>query len=213
MAMTARRLVLGAAMCSALVVFGISCGMLVDRIRFDRQREAVLKPYRDALKQRNQDRMKLELSTRGRHPDFAREWARTLARIDDALQAGDSGAAVTAWRDAYREAVRSGRWEPMLDVAEAALQIGDVPELPPTSRAIARRGYLAAFFRARAERSIDGVLRICEGFTILGDRDVVEHCVRTGHALSETDADGRRRVVAFAQRFVSTARAVGQSEF
>jgi hypothetical protein len=200
MAMTAPRFVLSIAICASLVGLGVLGGILLDRIQAQHERDAVLGPYQSALRQRNRVLMSLELETSGRHPAFAAQWAATVARIDQALQAGGPGVAVAAWRDAYTDAVKSGRWEAMADVGDAALRIGEVREFRETPQAAARKSYLTALFRARAAGSLDGVLRVADGFTALGDESVVRECLRVADDVVGADADGRRRLVAYATR-------------
>lgn len=201
-----RRTLVAGAMGLGLLLFGILCGMVVDRMRFDRRREAVLKPYREALARRNQELMRLEVGTAGLHPSHAARWRETLGRIDDALQAGDARAAVVAWRDAYAAALGSGEWTRMADVGDRALGIGELPEFRETPQAAARRSYLTALFRARARGSLDGVLRAAEGFAYLGDRAVVEQCLRVAGELAAREPGGYERVLGLAGRVASQGR-------
>lgn len=201
--MTVRRIVFVAAMSLGLMLMGVVCGVIADQIRFDQQRSAVLDRYERALSERNRERMNVELRTRGRHPAFTAEWTRFVARIDDALQRGDAAAAVAAWRASYADAVGRGWWEQLADAGDVALRIGDLPGLAGPSRAAARKSYLTALFRARADGSVDGVLHIGQAFARLGDRAVVEQCIRIGRELAEADARDRDRVQAFAQWYAS----------
>ena len=207
--MTAPRFVLSAVICASLLGLGILGGILLDRIQAQQERQAVLGPYQSALAQRNRMLMKLELEAAGRHPAFAAQWAATVAHVDDALQAGDPGAAVAAWRDAYREAVKSGRWDAMADVGDAALRIGEVREFRETPQAAARKSYLTALFRARAAGSLDGILRVADGFTALGDESVVRECLRVADAVVGTDTDGRRRLVGYTARRATLTEVYG----
>jgi len=202
MAMATPRFLLSAAVCATLLGLGVLGGILLDRVQAQHERDGVLAPYQSALRQRNQTLMGLELEAHGRHPAFAAQWKATLARIDDGLHAGNPGVAVAAWREAYREAVKSGRWDAMADVGDAALRIGEVREFRETPQAAARKSYLTALFRARTAGSLDGVLRIADGFTALGDDAVVRECLRIGDSLVRGDADGRRRLVSYSRRFV-----------
>jgi len=201
MTMTLRRTTLAISIATGLVGVGVLGGVVIDRMRFDRHRMAVLKPYEDALMRRNQMLMRLELATNGRHPAFDAQWRQALQDIDDAWQTANPGRAAAAWRDAYRAAVRSGRWDAMIDVGDAALRVGPVSEFRDAPDAMARRSYLIALFRARAEASPDGVLRACEGFALLGDLPVVKQCIGISHALAKSDPVADGRVVAFAKRF------------
>jgi hypothetical protein len=87
------------------------------------------------------------------------------------------GRAATEWREAYREALRSRRWETLLEVGDRAAEIA-AREASPEFRAEARRAYLAALFRARALRSAEGVRRVAEAFASLGDREVADQVRR-----------------------------------
>lgn len=215
MTMTTRvhRRVLVIATSLGFLGFGVLCGILLDEIRFERRRDAVLRPYQEALQQRNRELMKLELHSGGRHPAFAVQWRRSLARIGDALEIGDTAEAVAAWQEAYKQAVKSGWWEAMLDVGDAALEIGDVPEFRPSPQAAARQSYLTALLRARAQGSLDGVLRAGEAFAGLGDRAVVEQCLHIAHELTDNDPQGRSRVLGFAKQFLSVDRAAAEGRF
>ena len=202
-AMTLHRTTLAIAIAVSLVVFGALSGIVIDQIRFNRHRMAVLKPPEDALTHRNQMLMKLELATNGRHPAFEAEWRQSLEDIDDAWQTANPGRAVAAWHDAYRVAVRTGRWDAMIDVGDAALRVGAVSEFREAPDAAARRSYLTALFRARGQASLDGVLRACQGFALLGDVSVVQQCIGIGHELAKTDPVADGHVAAFARQFTS----------
>src|SRR5689334_13511762 len=106
MATTLRRLVIAISIGVGLLVFGVVSGIAIDQMRFDRQRAAVLKPYEDALRHRNEVLMGLELATTGRHRSFETQWQQSLQDIDNARQTGNPRRAVAAWRDAYGAAVR-----------------------------------------------------------------------------------------------------------
>ena len=200
--MTLYRTTRVAAIGAGLIVFGMLSGVAFDQIRFDRRREALLRPYEEALTRRNQELMKLELATNGRHPAFEARWRQLVQDIDNAAQAGNPRRAVAAWREAHAEAVRSGRWPDMADVGDAALRVGAVAEFGESPQAAARRSYLTVLFRARAERSLDGVLRACQGFAFLGDRSVVQQCIRVAYEVAGTDTVARGRVIAFTGEFL-----------
>lgn len=107
-----------------------------------------------------------------------RQWQVALGAIDEALLLGDKTSAVARWREAYGLAVRSGGWSQLVDVGDAALRIGDAVALQPSAAGAARQSYLTALYRARAQRSAEGIGRVCEAFLLLGDRDVAERCSR-----------------------------------
>jgi hypothetical protein len=77
-----------------------------------------------------------------------------------------------------------------------------VPELREPPEAAARRSYLTALVRARGQSSLEGILRACEGFALLGDMAVVQQCLAMGHETAKTDSAGDARVTALARRFV-----------
>jgi len=129
-------------------------------------------------------------------------WSTSLAAVSDALAAKNVGAADRAWRDAYGAALGSRTWVGMAEVGDAALRIGDVARLRKPYEAKARQAYLTALFRARSQGSLNGVLRIAQAFEALGDREVVEQCIRIAErvAMQAHDVDGPARVKAFATR-------------
>ncbi len=103
------------------------------------------------------------------------EPSRARAPATDA--ALEARAALRAWHDAYAAALASRGWEPMLEVGDAALGLGDAAGTPEAARARARRAYLHAFTRARRAGSVDGVLRAAQAFADLGDREVAAQCL------------------------------------
>ncbi len=122
-------------------------------------------------------------------------WRARLRDVDTALAEGRVSRAVRAWHDARALAARSGSWEPLLAVGDAARWIGEAAPPPHAAREQARMAYLQALFRARAQESIDGVLRATEAFARLGDRDVVEGGLRIAEELAaRRDAGARARV-------------------
>jgi len=118
-----------------------------------------------------------------------------LTRIDEALAAKDIDAAVEAWREARAAAVRRGGWKSMVALGDAYLRIGDRAEFRRGFTAGARESYLNALFRARDERSIEGVLRSAQAFAALGDVDVVGYCLQVASRLAARDPDPRAREV------------------
>jgi len=136
-------------------------------------------------------------------PDTAVDSAtmRHVRRVDEALARGDVSTAVRAWHDAYGAALASRAWEPMLAVGDAHLRIGGAGGIGGAAYARARENYLVALFRARARRSLDGVLRATEAFARLGDRDVVDMGLRVARDVAARggDPEAVERVRRFAQ--------------
>jgi hypothetical protein len=128
-------------------------------------------------------------------------WAIPIRTMDTALTAGDPSAAERAWHAAYVADLQARRWEGMLAVGDAALRLGDVIRGPRVAVTQAREAYLAALFRARDRRSLDGVLRSAEAFDRMGDgeladraRSVADILVSKGQVALAAQPDGTRRV-------------------
>jgi len=143
----------------------------------------------------------------------AAPWNRYLWRAEEALTHGNRSAAELALHAAYAAALRSPRWDGLVDVGTAYLRIGEAAPTRKPSEARARQLYLAALFRARQQDSLDGVLRATEAFAALGDREVVEQGLRVAEAMAARppDPEGRERVRAAAERLA--ARPVGQTGY
>jgi hypothetical protein len=123
----------------------------------------------------------------------ATSWRGHLDEVDRLLAAGERQRAVGPWTRAWTAALASRRWEPLLDVGDAALRVGDGTESPVVARANARRAYRAALNRARAQRSVDGVLGAAERFAALGDRHVSSVALEAARTLAARTPDGRMR--------------------
>jgi hypothetical protein len=131
-----------------------------------------------------------------------RPWTGAIERMDRALAANNVSAAERATHEAYVMALSSRRWESMVAVGDAYTRLADATGYRTAGRAKARQAYLTAFFRARAEQSIDGVLRTTEAFSDLGDRAVAAQCLKTAEALAAKSKHPgvRDRVAALAER-------------
>ena len=129
-------------------------------------------------------------------------WTAQIRRMDEALSKGNTSAAEQAWHDAYVAALRSLGWEGMVEVGDAVLRVGEAAKSRGVSEARARGAYWTALFRARQERSLEGVLRAAEAFAALGDQEVAAQCARIaeGLAAQAQDARARARVQALRQR-------------
>jgi hypothetical protein len=142
-------------------------------------------------------------------------WTTYLRQVNEALAQKNVGAAVRAWHDAYVTALGSRHWEGMVEVGDAYLRIGDLSGFRKESEAKARRIYLSALFQARAQGSLDGVLRVADAFLVLGDREVVYQCLRIAESLADRgrDASARVRVRAFEARLRDSFPGVESPEF
>ena len=140
-------------------------------------------------------------------------WAIPIRTMDTALTAGDLSAAERAWHEAYVAALGARRWEGMLAVGDAALRLGEVIRGPRVAVTQAREAYLAALFRARDQRSLDGVLQAAEAFDRMGDgelaagaRRVADILVSKGQMALSAQPDGTRSVQSDARRHAAIDR-------
>ncbi|HET8577530.1 MAG TPA: hypothetical protein VFO18_10555 [Methylomirabilota bacterium] len=126
-------------------------------------------------------------------------WTADLRQMDEALGRGDLQAAARARHDAYLAALGSRRWEGMAAVGDASVRLAQLQGASATMLPEARRTYLAALYRARHQRSIDGVLYVAEAFAVLGDRDAARQALRMATAMSAgsqpTEVAGRIRAL------------------
>jgi hypothetical protein len=135
-------------------------------------------------------------------------WTAHLKAMDMAIAANNASAAVLSWRHAYAAALDQPGWRGLVDVAGAALHIGAIPGFKKAAESRARESYWTALFRARRQGSLNGVLDTAEAFGTLGDRVMVEQCIRIAERLAvltgDTDAADRVRLLAadLAQRYV-----------
>lgn len=195
--------VLGGGLGLYLLVLGFLGGILAERIRFDQQRTEILNRYDHAVQQWQAYLMSLEHAAWAGSEPADSPWAVHLRAVHKALARHDVGGAEQAWHEAYGVALRSRRWEGMIEVGDAHLRIGETANGPKAAQAQARRLYLAALFRARQEDSLEGVLRAAEAFAALGDRDVVEQCLRIAQSVAGQNQEGQARVQALRDRLAS----------
>lgn len=138
-------------------------------------------------------------------------WMTPIKAMDRAIAEGNVTAAVRAWRQAYLLAVNDMGWDGLLDVAGACRRIGAIPGFAKTSEDRARETYWLALFRARRQGSLEGVLQSAEAFGALGDRAMVEQCIRVAERLAalNTDGDAPARVRALATNLMNRYVAAG----
>jgi hypothetical protein len=122
-------------------------------------------------------------------------WRTYLDAVDAALAAHEGPVAVRAWREAWVAALATARGEPLIEVGDAAVRLGEATG-ERTARADARVAYRAALLRARAERSVAGVLCAAQAFAALGDRGPTEVALRMARQLAadSRSPDLRQRV-------------------
>lgn len=100
----------------------------------------------------------------------------SFGEVDQALRAGDISRAERAWRLARAEVGRRHGWPALAALGDAAVRMGDIAGDRTRYAPHAREAYVAALVRARAERSVPGVTRMCHAFIALGDADVAQQC-------------------------------------
>lgn len=139
-------------------------------------------------------------------PSTTQVWARYLENVRAAVAEQDVQGAVRAWQDAYTVAEASRSWEGLLELGDAVLRIGELAGIRKASEPKARRLYLAAFFRVRRDRSLDGALLIAERFAALGDRAVAEQALTLATTLADAASpDARQRCREIADRLRGAA--------
>ena len=136
-------------------------------------------------------------------------WSTPLEFADNALRDGDVAQALAWWREARMEALRSGRWEGMIEVGDASRRLGARAELDRDGTALARDAYMTALLRARREHSVDGVLRAAAAFGELGDREVVAHAVSIAEHQAAHDPRAQAHVRAVADRWMTPSVEAG----
>jgi len=120
-------------------------------------------------------------------------WRQHLREMEDAIVTGQAAAAVRAWHRAHAAVIDEPGWQPIVRVAEAARRIGAIPGFARAAEARARETYWIALFRAHREGSLAGVLETAEGFGVLGDRNMVEQCIRIAEGLATRAGHERGR--------------------
>lgn len=129
-------------------------------------------------------------------------WAAHLEAVGKALDRGDVSAALQEWRLGYAAALRSRTWLGLIEVGDAVLRIAEAGGLRGSAKPVARHLYLEALVQAKSRRSPEGALRAAAGFDRLGDRVVVEQCVRVAETAARRlgDADALHRVATVRRR-------------
>jgi hypothetical protein len=131
----------------------------------------------------------------------SRSWTPPLARADEALQDGDLAAALAWWREARQTAIRSGRWEGLIEVGDAFLRLGEAGGFRRDAETQAREAYLGALLRAQRQRSLEGVLRAATAFGELGDREVTVQALRIAERQAGRDPEALDHIRAIADRW------------
>lgn len=174
--------ILGGGFGMYLIGLGFLGTIVAGRIRFDHQELAILDRYSGALKSYLQ---RQENSAAEATED---SWVSHVRRVEEALARQDFPAAEAAWRQAYVAALRSQRWEELIEAGDLCLEIGEAGGNPRAAEPPARRAYLQAVMRARAQGSVDGLLRAAEAFARLGDTEATKQSLRMAESVAVSKA-------------------------
>lgn len=190
--MTRKRqwMILGALGAMYFVGLGALVGVTNERFRFEAVRSGIA-PDLDETAQRLRreaiarahDVRRAAAASASPATGTAATWDRHLEAVDAALQVRNVAAADRAWRDAHAAALRTRAWRPLVDVGDAALRIGAVDLHRQLSVSRAREVYVGALARARADRSVDGILHVAESFQALGDHAIADQCLIIAESL------------------------------
>jgi hypothetical protein len=104
-------------------------------------------------------------------PESTPAWVQRIALVDKALGRSDLSRAIYEWPEAYGAALRSRRADALIAVGDRAVRIAELGGGSGYFLTEAKRVYVHAAFRARAERSRDTILGIAEVFDKLGDTE------------------------------------------
>jgi hypothetical protein len=139
-------------------------------------------------------------------------WQARLLKVEQAMARGDFAAAENLWREAYAAALRSRHWEGVIAAGDTYRALGARAGFREASVAKARQAYLSALFRARSEGSLAGVLITAERFAELGDREVVEQCIRVARRVAAQSRDpyAEEHLRAFTERWAANAQIDGR---
>lgn len=137
-------------------------------------------------------------------------WTLPLRVLDEALRMRNIREALQAWHEAYDAAFASGRWEGLIEVADAYLRIGTLSGARRAWEPRASDLYRVALFRANARGSLDGVLLAAAALAALGDRQVVQQSLVIATDLAASrDARLRASVSSWAERLTAGLRSNG----
>jgi hypothetical protein len=125
--------------------------------------------------------------------DTGQAWAGFVQQVDAALGQGDIRAAERSAQQAYMSALGSRGWEGMVAAGDAYRRIGEASGARSAVTMKAREAYLTALMRARQQQSLAGVSRAAEAFAALGDRELVNRCIRVAETVAGQIADPQAR--------------------
>jgi hypothetical protein len=141
-------------------------------------------------------------------------WQGHLLKVEQAMAAGSFAAAELLWREAYAAALKSRHWEGVVAAGDTYRALGARAGFRGAAVAKARQAYLTALFRARSEGSLAGVLITAERYAELGDREVVEQCIRVARKVAAQSRDpyAEEHLRAFTERWAASAQGIDNRE-
>jgi hypothetical protein len=131
-------------------------------------------------------------------------WAPAIQQVDTALARKEYSVALRAANDAYTLALSSTRWDGMVTAGDLYRRIGEATGLKRSFEGKAREAYQKAFFRARQQSSVEGVLRATEGYAALGDTQMVGLGLRVAERLAARDPEAQADIRSFRARIGET---------
>jgi hypothetical protein len=137
-------------------------------------------------------------------------WSPAIRQVDVALARKEYSAALRAANDAYTLALGSTRWDGMVSAGDVYRRIGDATGLRRSFDAKAREAYQKAFFRARQQASVEGVLRSLEGYAALGDGQMLAVGLRVAERLAARDPEALADVQAVRSRLADANVTIGE---
>ena len=133
--------------------------------------------------------------------DINGPWTPSAQQVETALARKEYSAALRAANEAYELALASTRWDGMICAGDLYRRIGNATGLRRSFDTKARESYQKAFFRARQQASVEGVLRSIEGYASLGDSQMVGLGLRVADRLAARDPEAKADIQAFRARF------------
>jgi hypothetical protein len=137
-------------------------------------------------------------------------WTASIQQVDAALARKEYSAALRAANDAYTLALNTTRWDGMVSAGDLYRRIGEATGLRRSFDTKAREAYQKAFFRARQQASVDGVLRAVEGYAALGDTQMVGVGLRVADRLAVRDPEAQADIRTFRARFGDPSLTAGE---
>lgn len=137
-------------------------------------------------------------------------WSPAIQQVDTALARKEYSAALRAANEAYALALGTTRWDGMICAGDLYRRIGEATGLRRSFETKAREAYQKAFFRARQQASVEGILRVTEGYAALGDTQMVGLGLRVAERLAARDPEAQADIRTFRARLGDTPVSVGE---